>query len=364
MTNAYLCTTDPGLEWLLTEEWQSLCAEAGLELLQTWERAYGRRGLLLAEVAGDATAIEALLPRLRTAHHVMRYLHHLSLPDGENLAPLEAALHALDIPGMAEAHSFRVTTNRVGQHGFDSYAVASLAGRIMQARYGTRVDLKGYALNLRVDVYDRLAWIGLQLTRQSLSRRFEARPYYRTVSLKPNIAYALLRLAQIPRQAEGRLLDPFCGAGTILMEAATLFPRLKLHGSDRYEEPVAGARSNLLAYGLQDRVRIEQVEMSQLHQHYPAAHFDYLVTNPPFGLRMAKKVDLRHFYEVFLQEAATLLRPGGSLTLLMLKAANFRQAAARSPMRVLDVHRVEVGGKEMRVYRLVKRDAAASEGGA
>jgi putative N6-adenine-specific DNA methylase/tRNA (guanine6-N2)-methyltransferase len=353
-TLSYLCTTDPGLEFLLAEEWQALCTEANLPLIATRERAYGRRGLLLVEVEATEEAVRALLPRLRAAHHVMRYLHHLMLPDQRDLAPLEAALHQLEIPGIEAAASFRVTTKRAGQHEFDSYAIASLAGRVVQARFGTPVDLTDYALNLRVDVYDRLAWIGLQETRQSLSRRFEDRPYYRSVSLKPTMAYALLRLARIPAHTEGRLLDPFCGAGTILLEAAELFPQLALCGSDRYEEPVAGAQANLLTYGLQDRAEIRQVDVRELSQHYPAASFDYLVTNPPFGLRLAQKVDLRHFYGVFLSEAAALLKPEGTLTLLMLKAASFRQTLAQSPFRVLDVHRVELGGKELRVYRLGK----------
>ncbi len=357
----YLLTTDPGLEGLLAEECLALCQSAGLPMPTTERHPFGRRGLLQVNVEATVEVVRPLFRQIRLAYHVMRYLHHFTLPDTEDLTPLAETLQRLPLSEMAEARSFRITTKRVGQHAFDSYAVASLAGRIVQDRFGTPVDLKGYEVDLRVDVYDRLVWIGWQLTRQSLSHRFEDRAYYRSVSLKPTFAQALLRFARIPDGATGKLLDPFCGAGTILLEAADTFPRLQLFGSDRYEEPVAGAQANLAHFDLAHRAEVRQVEMSTLRQHYPAGQFDYIVTNPPFGLRMAQKVDLRRFYQTFLTEAESLLAPGGTLTLLMLKAANFRQAVARSPLRVIEFHRVEVGGKEMRVYRLGR--GRPSEGG-
>jgi tRNA (guanine6-N2)-methyltransferase len=358
----YLLTTDPGLEGLLADECVALCQKAELPLPTTERHPFGRRGLLQVTIEASPEKVVPLLRQLRLAYHVMRYLHHLELVDPENLDPLAEALRQLDLPKMATARSFRITTKRVGQHAFDSYAVASLAGRIMQERFGTPVDLRGYEVDLRVDVYERQVWIGWQLTRHSLSHRFENRPYYRSVSLKPTFAHALLRFARIPDDVAGNLLDPFCGAGTILLEAAEVFPGLQLFGSDRYEEPVAGAQANLAKFNLAHRAEIQQVEMSTLSQHYPAGQFDYIVTNPPFGLRMAQKVDLRRFYQTFLTEADTLLAPGGTLTLLMLKAANFRQAVARSPLRVIEFHRVEVGGKEMRVYRLGKKRQVEVEG--
>lgn len=351
----YLLTTDPGLEGLLADECVALCRAAGLPTPITERHPFGRRGMLQVNVEGVAEVVMPLFLKVRLAYHVMRYLHHFELPDQADLTPLADILRQLPLPEMAEARSFRITTKRVGNHAFDSYAVASLAGRIIQERFGTPVDLKGYQVDLRVDVYDHLVWIGWQLTRHSLSHRFENRPYYRSVSLKPTFAQALLRFARIPDEATGKLLDPFCGAGTILLEAADTFPGLQLFGSDRYEEPVVGAQANLAQFNLAHRAEIRQVEMSTLSQHYPAGQFDYLVTNPPFGLRMAQKVDLRRFYQTFLTEADQLMAPHGTLTLLMLKAANFRQAVARSPLRVIEFHRVEVGGKEMRVYRLGKK---------
>ena len=46
--------------------------------------------------------------------------------------------------------------------------------------------------------------------------------YVNRVTIKSNVAYALLQLANIA--SSDTILDPFCGGGTILLEAASTFP--------------------------------------------------------------------------------------------------------------------------------------------
>lgn len=348
----WIATTHPGVSFLLIEEWQALMEAQGFAVLETETRQFGMRGMVGMRIAASPAQVEPLLPQLRLAHHLFRYLQHLTLPDLRDFGTLEAALQRLPLPEMVQAESFRITTNRVGQQAYDSYAVASMAGRVVNQRFGTAVKMKGYDRNLRVDVYDQMAWIGWQLTRQSLAKRFDGRPYLRSVALQPPMAQALLRLAGIPEDQPVRLHDPFCGSGTILIEAAQTYPQIDLSGSDRYEEATEGSQQNMAHFGLADRIPITQVDVRDLSQYIDAESLDYVVTNPPFGLRMAQKVDLKAFYLHALQEIAHVLRPGGRLVLLMLKAAIFRQALSKAPFRLIKVLKVQVGGKNMRIYTL------------
>ncbi|MGE5616647.1 MAG: THUMP domain-containing class I SAM-dependent RNA methyltransferase [Bacillota bacterium] len=147
--------------------------------------------------------------------------------------------------------------------------------------------------------------------------------------LKKNLAAGILRIARwrpgIP------LLDPMCGAGTFLSEAAEIalarapgrarrfgFEKLArfnagaweralaraqrdekpevplpIHGSDLYGRSLDAARANLRDAGLDRVVSLKQVNLLELSA--PAGR-GMLVTNPPYGVRLGDKSALAAFY--------------------------------------------------------------------
>ncbi|HVM91011.1 MAG TPA: hypothetical protein VMU11_03900 [Verrucomicrobiae bacterium] len=80
------------------------------------------------------------------------------------------------------------------------------------------------------------------------SQRDYGRPFRdaKTGMLPPKLARMMVNLAVDTRYSsnEYRLLDPFCGGGTVLMEAAMLFPHAGLIGSDIDAKQVNGAKRN------------------------------------------------------------------------------------------------------------------------
>jgi len=147
--------------------------------------------------------------------------------------------------------------------------------------------------------------------------------------LKKNLAAGILRIAGWrPGVA---LLDPMCGAGTFLSEAADIslarapgrsrafgfqnlsrynastwerllakaqreekpMAPLPIYGSDLYGRTVDSARMNLRDAGLESAVTLKQVNLLELSA--PAAT-GLLVTNPPYGVRLGEKEDLAQFY--------------------------------------------------------------------
>ena len=147
--------------------------------------------------------------------------------------------------------------------------------------------------------------------------------------LKKNLAAGILRIAGWhPGMA---LLDPMCGAGTFLSEAADIWlarapgrsrafgfanlerysastwerlvakaqrdekpiAPLPIYGSDLYGRTVDSARMNLRDAGLEAAVTLKQVNLLELSA--PAAT-GLLVTNPPYGVRLGEKEDLAQFY--------------------------------------------------------------------
>lgn len=163
----------------------------------------------------------------------------------------------------------------------------------------------------------------------------------RKAPLREDLAHALL-LASGWRPGTA-LLDPFCGSGTIAIEAAGLAlglppgrlraPALQSYapfdpdvweavrrerrpaaaaapivGSDRDAGAIEAARANAERAGVTAAVTFEHAAVSAQRwlagDGTPAT--GALVTNPPFGLRVGKGADLRPLYQTLGNKAATL----------------------------------------------------------
>lgn len=136
--------------------------------------------------------------------------------------------------------------------------------------------------------------------------------------LKETLAAALVQLSYW--QPERLLLDPFCGSGTILIEAAMLgagiapgltrrfasedWPQLgkdmwhkarkqasdafvnnplKIHGSDADDQAIARARRNADNAGVADKIHFQRRDLAEVRS---AVKYGCLITNPPYGERL------------------------------------------------------------------------------
>lgn len=302
-------TTNPGLENVVRGEFRQRCFAAGAP--------HGGYGAASSEIRGrvDAWAPPAVMEQIATAmrsvHHVLRPLHRFRLAPDETTERIAAEVGALSIPELAGAASFRISTNRRGEHGFSSQDVMRAAGAAVNARWGTRVDLKGYTVELRVDVIDELCTVDVVCTRAPLSNR-HPRSETHPAGLRANIAFAALRLAQL--DGARRMLDPFCGSATVLLEAGAVWPQLELVGCDWNQRAASGAQANLAAAGLQARARIDcRDSLAGLDD---LGGFDAIVTNPPFGRKLGRSIHFPAFYRRLFQASAPSLAPGQRLVLL------------------------------------------------
>ncbi len=336
-------TTHPGLEDLAWAEVRERLASAGweAELLPA-----PLRGRVRFRVAAGEEVAEDVLARLRTlrsAHHLLRPLLELELPTEDPLGALDRALREVTIPGLDPSTPFRITAQRSGSHPFTSQDLARVAGAAVQARSGAPVDLESFAVEVRVDVKDRLALVAVQLTRTPLTHRYAGLDRPR-VALKADIAYALLRLLGRPRPG-ARLLDPFCGSGTILLEAGALWRRVELWGLDRDPRAARSARSNLCRLGLGARARILCADALAARRHLPERSFARIATNPPYGRRLGRELHFFRFYRDWLAQADALLEPEGRIGILVRKRDAFRAAVEdQGVFRIRHVRVIDASG--------------------
>jgi len=336
-------TTNPGMEDVVEQEFCHKASLAGCEIAKIERKPFNLDGQVLVE-SGQTNCLYEVAFQARSVFHVMRHIDAFNkTARGGFLDHIYQELMALEIPEMASAQQFRVTTQRSGQHLFNSMEVQRIAGAALVERYGKPVNLHHPDVNVRVDIFDNLGLVSVQLTETSLSRR-HTKVWLPRITIKTTMAYGLLHLAEL--DGSGRLLDPFCGSGTILIEAGSLFPHLELYGSDRREEAVEGAIANIDANHLSARVNIKTLDARDLEQGYPPNYFRAIVTNPPYGMHLGPEIDFFRLYLKLLEGAESILEPGGRMVLLLGKGHRlFKKLIAKlGTFQICHERVVETGG--------------------
>jgi len=335
-----LITTNPGLEPLLAEEVGERCAEAGTappHHVQVNPR--GIQGVVRVVLDAPVETVWPAVRRLRSAHHVMQAVDDFELQgDGQDaLAHIERRVASVTIPGLNASTSFRVTCKRLGRQAFTSQAVQGAAGTGIQRRSGAPVDLEHYGCHVRVDVIGRRCVVGVQLTETSLSKR------------QPRVF-----------NPGGALLDPYCGAGTILLEAAAVCPGLELYGSDINTRCLEGTSANAEAADSADRLILRRADARHLVDAWGRRRFDWIVTDPPYGVRLGRRWDFKRLYRSLLEQAHEVLKPAGRLALVVHRRGTYERAVAESGLfKVALARTVELGGLTTRFYVMHKQEAQA-----
>ena len=210
----------------------------------------------------------------------------------------------------------------------------------MKGAYGiTWFPEDGASYPLRVFLYKDVVTVAMDTSGDSLHKRG-----YRTLTSKAPItetlAAALLMLT--PWKPDRILVDPFCGSGTIPIEAAmmaanmapgmnreflaeewkNLIPKkcwyeamdeandlvkddisVDIQGYDIDGEIVRAARANAAAAGVDHLIHFQQRPVSQLSH---PKKYGFLITNPPYGERIEDKKNLPELYTTIGERFAAL----------------------------------------------------------
>jgi putative N6-adenine-specific DNA methylase len=195
---------------------------------------------------------------------------------------------------------------------------------------GVRPDVATRRPDIRIDAFldSQHVTFYLDTSGEALFKR-GFRTAVTEAPVRENLAAGILRL--VGWSAQQPLLDPMCGGGTFLVEAALIarnippglgrrfaFEKLSnfasrqwqalceagrarqlpkalcaLYGSDINGAALQAARANLTASGLVETVALKQADVLDVK---PPAGEGILVTNPPYGVRLGEKEQLAAFY--------------------------------------------------------------------
>jgi 23S rRNA (guanine2445-N2)-methyltransferase / 23S rRNA (guanine2069-N7)-methyltransferase len=243
--------------------------------------------------------------------------------------------------------SFAVTFNvknsqAINNSHFGALKVKDAVVDQMRAKFNKRPDIDTERPNIRINVMlnAETATISLDLSGESLHRRG-----YRDINIKApikeNLAAALLIRSGWPKiaQAGGSLIDPMCGSGTLLIEAAMIaadyapgllrdyygFLGWKQHdnqqwqsllteadarkstgitkmpviaGFDHDRRNLSAARNHIETAGLDQHILLECREISDAApvKNWPVG---LVICNPPYGERLGDEQETALLYKKF-----------------------------------------------------------------
>lgn len=141
-------------------------------------------------------------------------------------------------------------------------------------------------------------------------KRFSYRKNIVAASMAPVQAAICMELASPYLKGQARVLDPFCGVGTMLLERNYKLHASALYGIDVYGAAVQGARENARIAGV-PAYFINRDSLTFTHEY----RFDEIVTNFPTQGRNLDAHALDCLYGRFFDKARELLEPDGMILL-------------------------------------------------
>ncbi|KGL99237.1 THUMP domain-containing protein 2, partial [Charadrius vociferus] len=206
--------------------------------------------------------------------------------------------------------SFRVSCRCSGAIAkiLPSQEIGRAIGVALMKQCGWRADLRDPDLEVFVHLNDIHTVVGIPLFRLPLANR----EYIKTAGLRSTVAWAMASLAEISVSAF--VLDPMCGLGTILLEAAKEWPEACYWGADISDSQLEGADVNIRTAGLMDKIELLKASVKALP--LPSESFDAVISDIPFGKKFKITKDIQILPDI-LQEMERVLRVGGTVVLLL-----------------------------------------------
>jgi len=209
-----------------------------------------------------------------------------------------------------------------------------LGNHILKNTTKTKVNLKNPDKTFTGILTNEKLIFGVKLAETApkpfVERRPRKKPFFHPSAMPPKLARCMVNLAQ-PRRGD-LVLDPFCGTGSILIEAALISCRIL--GLDIKRRMIRGCSKNLNHFAIEP----EGLILTDGRKP-PITQVNSIVTDPPYG-RSATTLRLttKQIVEDVLTSVQDLLNKGQRICIASPKTLNIACIATEIGYKHLESH--------------------------
>lgn len=161
--------------------------------------------------------------------------------------------------------------------------------------------------------------------------RFHYRKEVSPYSIKPVNAALTIELTKEYLLKNARVLDPFCGVGTMLIERHKAVEADTSYGVDIQSEFIEKAREN--AENARQVIHFINRDFFDFTHEYP---FDEIITDMPFPMGKITEGEIALLYKQFFKTAQGILRKGGIAVLYSHNKDHVKQYAGIGGFKILE----------------------------
>lgn len=241
--------------------------------------------------------------------------------------------------------SFSVSVSNVGDKNYTPKEIKEVLVAGIGSAFERHEKEDGtQTFNIRVFIEKEECLIGVRVGLAPLHRRD-----YKTTtlpgSLKAPVAYCMLKIADIKKWDV--VLDPMCGVGTIVFEAAALTSNIIACDANHDALEIAQTSNATDA-------DIAFCELDARHTALEDASVHHIVSNLPFG----KQIELENaetFFTEIIEEFARVLKPTGNMVLLTMHKDLIAKAAAEQGFNIASEREISLFGVNPTIVLVQKK---------
>lgn len=195
-----------------------------------------------------------------------------------------------------------------------------LSGILWSSLKNPSVDLERPKTSIYVFLTNKKAYI-TELIWKIKPNRFKdtepnSKPGFHPTVLRPWLARVLINLSR----AKNNLLDPFCGTGAVIIEAARM--NIQTTGCDLDSRMIDKTKKNLKFYKINSDIK--RLDATTLSKHFNKK-FNSIATDPPYKRSsFSSKENLSELYCEFFKEANKILKRNGYISLMIPKGTKIK----------------------------------------
>jgi tRNA (guanine10-N2)-dimethyltransferase len=324
------------LFFLLSGENETLPAAELTAILEAEGFAFKRKEKLdqVVRLESDPKSVQSVH---RRSAYTMTSALELFACQAEEATITEAAEKTDFTKALNAGESFAVRIKRIKEHAPQIGTVpleAKLGKHILRKVPKAKVDLKTPDKTFFGVLTTNKLVFGIKLTeikpKTFSERRPRKKPFFHPSAMPSKLARCMVNLARA--KACELVLDPFCGTGSVMVEAA--FIGCRVLGLDVQRRMAEGCRKNLKHFSVEP----EGLVIADSRK-LPLTQIDCLVTDPPYGRSATTmKSTTKQIVKGVLGSAHSLLREGQRICIASPKTLNIARIGAELGYRHLESH--------------------------